>query len=263
MVIARATVFEQKRIGSHADAPSHLENFEVSGDNLMLPIAFLPDRECCGCGFCCCCCWWLTIPENFKAIVCVHGRAMGVWSAGCHFAPPWVTLSFLIPERPFTYYTPVSCKTADNINVTIVPTMEVRIDTSPGDSYEFEGIFAFTHQLGASALSQMLNALLDETFRGIVKTQDYHETCEFMDGKLETKVEETMTALTNNFQKYGIMISRLSIKKLTFDDPYSAKGRAQLDANKARNDGNSELRSKYQRVLKLIEENERDVGTVE
>jgi len=258
MVKATATVFQLKEIGSPEDAQRHLMNFEVKGDNIMLPIAFRPNGACFGFRFCCCCQCGISIPFDFKAIVEVHGQAVGVWSAGCHFAPPWVSVPFLIPERPFTYYTPVGCLTAENIAVTIVPTLEVRVDTSPGDDHEFQGMFSFAYKLGPQQLSRMLEALLDDTFRSSIKSLQYYETCEFVDGKHETMLQEMLVVLNNSFKDYGIGVAKLSVKKLTFDDSYSVKGRAQSDAMKARKDGNSELISKYQRVLKLIEENERE-----
>lgn len=259
--MAVATEFYCKRIGTQSNAPTHMENFEKIGDHLMLPIVFGPERtgrECFRCGIICCCCWGLTIPENFKAVVAIHGEQTGVWEAGFHFAPPWVTLPFLIPERPFSYYTPVSCTTTDGVKITIVPSIVVQVDTSPGEAYDFAGLLSFVNKLGAHSLSPQLNAILEECFIETVKTLPYYETCGFIDGQLNDKLEEAMNHLNEHFEGYGIVLSKLSIKKMSFDDPYSVKGRAQIDESKARSDGNSKLRSKYQRVLNCMENNERE-----
>lgn len=249
------TEFYQKQIGSHSDAPTHMENFEKKGGKLMLPITFYTNRKCSGCGFCGCCAWWLTIPENFKAVVSIHGKLVGVWGAGCHFAPPWVSLPFLIPEHPFNYSIPVRCTSAGGVQVTLVPSIVVLVDTSQDDNYHFAGIMNFVNKLGAAMLSNRLNAMLESWFRETVKTLPYHETCEFIDGKLNNRLEEAVAIFNGQFVEYGILLSKLSVKKMFFDDPYTATGRAQRDGAKARREGNINLRSKYQRVLKCIEDN--------
>jgi len=205
-----ATEFYQKDIGQPSNAPRHLAIVERRGNYRMLPIVFRPGRGCA---------WWLTIPQGFKAVVAVHGKHQGVWGPGFHFAPPWVTIPFLLSEAHFVYDTPVKeCPTADNVMVTIDISLVVRVDTSPGDEGKHPGIFAFVDTLGPQQLSPQLNAFQEEAVRDMARNRRYHEIYDLMDAKHDAQLENTRRNLNNHFGEYGIEITEIAVTNVHFNN---------------------------------------------
>jgi len=205
-----ATEFYQKDIPSASDAPRHLAMVERRGNYRMLPIVFRPGRGCC---------WCLTIPQGFKAVVAVHGKHQGVWGPGYHYAPPWVTIPFLLSEAHFVYDTPVKeCPTADNVMVTIDISLVVRVDTSPGQTGKHPGIFAFVDTLGPQQLSPQLNAFQEEAVRDMARNRRYHEIYDLMDAKHDAQLENTRRNLNNHFGEYGIEVTEIAVTNVHFNN---------------------------------------------
>jgi len=202
------TEFYQKVIGACSDAPRHLALVERRGNYRLLPIVFRPGRDCA---------WWLTVPQGFKAVVAIHGKHQGVWSPGFHFAPPWVTIPFLLSESHFVYDTPVKeCPTADNVMVTIDISLVVRVDTSPGEEGKHPGIFSFVDMLGPQQLSPQLNAFQEEAIRDMARNRRYHEIYDLMDAKHDEQLENTRRNLNNHFGEYGIEVTEIAVTNVHF-----------------------------------------------
>merc|ERR1719411_858448 len=208
---AAATEFYQKDIGSPASAPEHLARVERMGGNRMLPIVMRPSRS--GMSF------WLSIPQGFKAIVAVHGRHQGVWGAGWHYAPPWVTIPFLVSEAHFVYDTPVKeCPTADNVMVTIDISLVVKVDTSEGEDGKHAALFAFCDTLGPQQLSPQLNAFQEEAVRDMARNRRYHEIYDLMDAQHDEQLENTRRGLNIHFKAFGVEITEIAVTNVHFNN---------------------------------------------
>jgi len=209
--MSAATEFYQKDIGNPSEAPRHLATVEMQGGNRMLPISMRPSRS--GMSF------WLSIPQGFKAIVAVHGRHQGVWGAGWHYAPPWVTIPFLVSEAHFVYDTPVKeCPTADNVMVTIDISLVVRIDTSPGPDGKHAALFAFCDTLGPQQLSPQLNAFQEEAVRDMARNRRYHEIYDLMDAQHDEQLENTRRGLNIHFKAFGVEITEIAVTNVHFNN---------------------------------------------
>merc|ERR1719411_1833790 len=243
---AAATEFYQKDIGSPASAPEHLARVERMGGNRMLPIVMRPSRS--GMSF------WLSIPQGFKAIVAVHGRHQGVWGAGWHYAPPWVTIPFLVSEAHFVYDTPVKeCPTADNVMVTIDISLVVRIDTSPGPDGKHAALFAFCDTLGPQQLSPQLNAFQEEAVRDMARNRRYHEIYDLMDAQHDKQLENTRRNLNNHFGEYGIEITEIAVTNVHFNNPDFVTDMAQPAIYRQQDEFNKLEQSFQLKVIKIRE----------
>jgi len=242
-----ATEFYQKEIGSCSDAPSHLARVDRRGNKRMLPIVMRPSRGLS---------WWLSIPQGFKAIVAVHGRHQGVWSPGFHYAPPWVTIPFLVSEAHFVYDTPVKeCPTADNVMVTIDISLVVRVDTSEGEDGKHAALFAFCDTLGPQQLSPQLNAFQEEAVRDMARNRRYHEIYDLMDAQHDKQLENTRRNLNNHFGEYGIEITEIAVTNVHFNNPDISAEMAQPAVYRQQDEFNK-LEQAYQ--LKTIEIKEKE-----
>merc|ERR1719461_204279 len=200
--------------------------------------------------------WWLSIPQGFKAIVAVHGRHQGVWGAGWHYAPPWVTIPFLVSEAHFVYDTPVKeCPTADNVMVTIDISLVVRVDTSPGEEGKHPGIFAFVDTLGPQQLSPQLNAFQEEAVRDMARNRRYHEIYDLMDAQHDEQLENTRRGLNLHFKAYGVEITEIAVTNVHFNNTAFIK-EMEAPAVYRQQDEFNKLEQAYQ--LKTIEIKEKE-----
>lgn len=246
--MVRETEFYQKDIGSPADAPSHMNNYDRRHGNVLLPIVMKPERS--GCSF------WLTIPEGFKAVVAVHGKHTGVWSAGFRWAPPWVSIPYLISESHFVYDTPVKeCPTADNVMVTIDITLVVRVNTEPGPNQRYAPLFAFVDTLGPKQLSPQLNAFQEEAVRDMARNRRYSEIYDLMDAQHDKQLENTRRMLNHHFGEYGIEITEIAVTNVHFNNQKMADEMAQPAIYKQQDEFNK-LEQEYQ--LKRIQIKEKE-----
>jgi len=242
-----ATEFYQKEIGSCISAPSHLARVVRRGNKRMLPIVMRPSRGIS---------WWLSIPQGFKAIVAVHGRHQGVWGPGFHYAPPWVTIPFLVSEAHFVYDTPVKeCPTLDNVMVTIDISLVVRIDTSPGEDQKHAALFAFCDTLGPQQLSPQLNAFQEEAVRDMARNRRYHEIYDLMDAQHDKQLENTRRNLNNHFGEYGVEVTEIAVTNVHFNNPEISNEMAQ-PAVWGQQDEFNKLQQSYK--LKTIEIKEKE-----
>jgi len=218
--MVQATEFFQKDIGSCSSGPSHLMQTVSVGGKRMLPICFRPGRSGCG--------WYVTIPEGFYGIVAVYGKHCGVWTSGFYYAPPWVSIPFLVSDTHFVYDTPVKeCPTADNVMVTIDITLMVRVDTNPGPDGKYEQIFLFCDTLGPQQLSPQLNAFQEEAVRDMARNRRYHEIYDLMDAQHDKQLENTRRALNNHFNAYGIYVTEIAVTNVHFNTAKIADEMAQ------------------------------------
>ena len=85
--------------GSCTDAPSLLGRERKRSGIQEVPVVFNPMRGACSTS--------IVIPKGFVGLVNRHGRYVGKWEAGFKWAPPWVTISHLVPTQYVVYDTPV------------------------------------------------------------------------------------------------------------------------------------------------------------
>jgi len=219
--MVRETEFYQRDINSASDAPRYMNEVQrAPNGNHLLPIVMKPERT--GCSF------WITIPEGFKAVVAVHGKHTGVWNAGIHWAPPWVTIPFLVSEAHFVYDTPVKeCPTADNVMVTIDITLVVRVNTEAGENNKHNPLFAFVDTLGPKQLSPQLNAFQEEAVRDMARNRRYSEIYDLMDAQHDKQLENTRRNLNHHFGSYGIEVTEIAVTNVHFNNQSMADEMAQ------------------------------------
>ena len=138
------TRLETVPIGSCMEAAAAIGISRVSGGYTRVPVVFQPARMGCGC--------WIVIPKGFRGLVTSHGNYIGQRGAGFFVAPPWVTISHLVPEQYIVYDTPVKeCPTKDNVMVTIDVTVILRVIVDDEESMR-----TFCYNLGPRGLDEML-----------------------------------------------------------------------------------------------------------
>ena len=92
---AYPTRLESLGCGSCEQAPALLGRRRTSGGVNCVPVVFHPTRGACS--------THIVIPKGFVALVNRHGRYVGKWGAGLHWAAPWVNVSHLVPEQFIVY----------------------------------------------------------------------------------------------------------------------------------------------------------------
>lgn len=247
--MVRETEFYQRDIGSAFDAPRYLNQVEKAPNgNHLLPIVMKPNRS--GCSF------WLTIPEGFKAVVAVHGKYTGIWTAGVHWAPPWVTIPFLVSDAHFVYDTPVKeCPTADNVIVTIDITLVVRVITEPGPNKKYQRLLSFVDNLGPKQLSPQLNAFQEEAVRDMARNRRYSEIYDLMDAQHDKQLENTRRMLNHHFGEYGIEVTEIAVTNVHFNKQSMADEMAQPAIYRQKDEFNK-LEQEYQLKQITIKEKE-------
>merc|ERR1719445_448610 len=202
------------------------------------------------------CSFWLSIPEGFHAVVAVHGKYIGVWGAGWKFAPPWVTIPFLISDAHFVYDTPVKeCPTADNVMVTIDVSLVVRVNTEAGSDGKHAAMLSFVDTLGPKQLSPQLNAFQEEAVRDLARNRRYSEIYDLMDAQHDKQLENTRRMLNNHFGEYGVEVTEIAVTNVHFNSQEIANEMAQ-PAIYAKKDEFNKLEQKYQLKQITIKEKE-------
>lgn len=194
-----ATRLESVPIGNCMDAPAALGVRRSGGGYVRVPVVFQPSRSGCGC--------CITIPKGFQGLVTRHGSYVGQWGAGIYLAPPWVTVSHLVPEQYVVYDTPVKeCPTKDNVMVTIDVTIILRIMTD-----DPKLLMDFCYTLGPRGLDDMLKAFQEESIRGMARKRKYNEIYDLMDTQQDAVMEQTREELNNHFKQYGVEIASVAV----------------------------------------------------
>lgn len=193
------TRLEARQITDIYGASAELGKNVVQGGISRVPVVFQPIRSACS--------FYIIIPKGFVALVNKHGRYVGQWGAGVYFAPPWMSISHLVPTQYIIYDTPVKeCPTQDNVMVTIDVTLVARILTD-----KEEAVYNFCYQLGPRGLDDMLKAFQEEAIRGMARKRKYNEIYDLMDSKMDRQLDQTLRDLNNHFGKYGVEITSIAV----------------------------------------------------
>eukprot|EP01083_Nonionella_stella_P269300 911054_1 len=181
------------------NAPKILGQLNIQRGMKLAPVAFFPSRLPCS--------FYVIIPKGFVGLVNRNGRYVGIWQAGYHVAPPWVTVSHLIPQQYTVYDIPVKeCPTQDNVMVTIDVTIIFRIMTE-----DETAVYNFCYRLGPDKLDKMLRAFQEEEIRGMVRKRKYNEIYDLMDTNHDKQLNGTKRDLNNHFNEYGVEIVSLAV----------------------------------------------------
>eukprot|EP01083_Nonionella_stella_P103245 294709_1 len=197
--MAYPTRLEQLECGNCEDAPALLGVRRVTGGVQRVPVVFTPIRGACSCS--------IVIPKGFVALVNRHGRYVGQWGAGFKWAPPWVTVSHLVPTQFIVYDTPVKeCPTQDNVMVTIDVTLVLRILVE-----EEKSCYNFCYKLGPRGLDEMLKAFQEESIRGMARKRKYNEIYDLMDSQQDKQLDSQRRELNDHFSQFGVSITDISV----------------------------------------------------
>eukprot|EP01083_Nonionella_stella_P066333 174583_1 len=181
------------------NAPKILGQLNIQRGMKLAPVAFFPSRLPCS--------FYVIIPKGFVGLVNRNGRYVGIWQAGYHVAPPWVTVSHLIPQQYTVYDIPVKeCPTQDNVMVTIDVTIIFRIMTE-----DETAVYNFCYRLGPDKLDKMLRAFQEEEIRGMVRKRKYNEIYDLMDSQQDKQLDAQRRELNDHFSNYGVVITDISV----------------------------------------------------
>eukprot|EP01006_Ploeotia_vitrea_P042775 TRINITY_DN66660_c7_g11_i1.p1 TRINITY_DN66660_c7_g11~~TRINITY_DN66660_c7_g11_i1.p1 ORF type:complete len:495 (-),score=285.72 TRINITY_DN66660_c7_g11_i1:63-1547(-) len=175
---AFVTVLTTENIGSVDDALMALGNIKTNSrtKERTVPLVLMPQRDGCT--------PWLKIPEGVYAVISSHGRFIGIWPAGFHWAKPWERASHLVSKQSITFDTPIkACPTSDNVMVEIDVAIVFRIKPDQ------DAVQKFVYSLGPKRLTQMLTAFGEEGVRIMARKKSYAEIYDLMD--------------TEEFEKHG------------------------------------------------------------
>jgi len=164
-----------------------------------VPVVFNPVRGACSTS--------IVIPKGFVGLVNRHGRYVGQWGAGFKWAPPWVSISHLVPTQYIVYDTPVKeCPTQDNVMVTIDVCLILRIVTE-----EEKSCYNFCYKLGPRGLDEMLKAFQEESIRGMARKRKYNEIYDLMDSQQDKQMDAQRRELNDHFSQFGVEITDISV----------------------------------------------------
>lgn len=159
-----------KHIPSTQDAAALMGSQDVRYGHRYTPMILVPSRFPCS--------FYLTIPEGFYAMIESHGRFVGIWEAGLHFARPWERVAYLVTKQYIVYDTPVKeCPTMDNVMVEIDVSVVFHVKDSE------EAVNAFVYHLGPERLQRMLKAYQEEAVRKMARQKLYSNIYDLMDTK--------------------------------------------------------------------------------
>lgn len=188
-----------KNIFGCESAPRHLGEIEERNGIRYVPVAFFPTRLPCQI--------FVIIPKGFVGLVNSNGKYVGIWGPGKHIAPPWVSVSHLIPTQYVVFDTPVKeCPTNDNVMVTIDVALIFKIMWE-----EEKSLFNFCYRLGPDKLDKMLHAFQEEAIRAMVRRRKYNEVYDLMDTMQDKQLDSTRRELNDHFNEYGVHIASLSV----------------------------------------------------
>ena len=185
--------------GSCIEAPSLLGRDRISNGIRSMPVVFNPIRGACSTN--------IVIPKGFVGLINRHGRYVGLWDAGFKWAPPWVTISHLVPTQYIVYDTPVKeCPTQDNVMVTIDVCLVLRILTD-----DEKAVYNFCYKLGPRGLDEMLKAFQEESIRGMTRKRKYNEIYDLMDSQQDKQMDAQKRELNDHFSQFGVEITDISV----------------------------------------------------
>lgn len=207
-----------KDIPKLEDAAQLLGTYDLRGNEKYTPIVLIPARGCA---------WWLTVPEGFYALATAHGRNVGQWNPGCHFARPWERISHLVSKQYVVFDSPIkACPTADNVMVEIDVSVVFHIDGDHGD----DPIYEFVYHLGPEKLEKMLVAYQEEAVRTMARMKKYSDIYDLMDTELDDEedqaeekgdeeeevhvqmqLENTKRVMNNRLNRYGVQVFSITI----------------------------------------------------
>jgi len=199
MTSAYTTRLEARPIDNISRAADELGKKIVQGGVTRVPVIFQPTRTSCS--------FSVIIPKGFVGLVNKHGRYIDQWKAGYHYAPPWITISHLVPEQWIIYDTPVKeCPTQDNVMVNIDVVIVLHILTDNKDA-----VYNFCYQLGPRGLDDMLKAFQEEAIRGMARKRKYNEIYDLMESKQDAQFDQTLRELNNHFGQFGVHITSIAV----------------------------------------------------
>lgn len=194
--------------------------YDLRGGVKYTPIVLIPRR---GCG------WWLTVPEGFYALATAHGRHVGRWNPGCHFARPWERISHLVSKQFVVFDTPIkACPTSDNVMVEIDVSVVLHIDGDHGEA----PIYEFAYHLGPEKLEKMLEAYQEEAVRTMARMKKYSDIYDLMDTEadddddddekgdddddddeihVQMQLENTKRTMNKRLNKFGVRVFSITI----------------------------------------------------
>lgn len=172
------------------NAAARVGEYRVIGVDKITSMVLVPNRAC---GL------YLVIPEGFYALITSHGRFVGIWAAGFHWARPWETVSHLVTRQFVVYDTPVKeCPTADNVMVEIDVSVVFHIRENE------ESVKNFVYKLGPERLESMLRAFQEEAVRSMVRRKKYSNIYDLMDTE---EVEQKRERKVGQMPETGISSS--------------------------------------------------------
>lgn len=205
----------------------------ITASEKTTPMVLIPVRKPCS--------FYLTIPEGFYALISSHGRYVGMWDSGFHFARPWEKISHLVTCQFVVYDTPVKeCPTSDNVMVEIDVSIVFHIKENE------ESVKNFVWRLGPERLESMLRAFQEEAVRSMVRRKKYSNIYDLMDtDEIDANTErkraaapETATAASVAFidaERQGVVADEE--KEQLLDNGHVDASKAAAAAAAAANDG--------------------------
>lgn len=200
-----------KQIGSSLEAADYINRVDVDQRNQMkrIPMILVPSRW--GCSF------WVCVPQGFRAMVASHGKFIEIWDPGCHYAPPWYTVTHLVALQHFVYDTPVKeCPTLDNVMVTIDVTLVLHV------TKEDETMKKFAFNLGPEGLDGMLQQIQQDSVRAMVRKRKYNEIYDLMNADHDEALISTMKDINLSFRDYGVEITAMAVTNVHLPDNIAA-----------------------------------------
>jgi len=190
----------------------------------------------------CCLSTVLRIPTGASAIVQRFGSDAGEWTAGFHFAPPWVEVVYLVTKQSCTYYYSVAnVPTKDNVMIKVEVTLVFRVLKA----------IDFVYKLGATKFDDGLRAVAEEAIRANVR-QVKHTQIYSLRG---SGADEIIKTLNKKFELFGVQFTNATIANVqlpldlasalenatTYDAKMRQQIRSQEFALKVLNDENDKL----------------------
>eukprot|EP01083_Nonionella_stella_P068634 182438_1 len=183
------------------DAPKRLGKKITQNGVQKVPVVFRPQGRRIA---------TIVIPKGFVGLVNRFGEYVGQWGAGFKFAPPWVSISHLVPQQFIVYDTPVKeCPTMDNVMVTIDITLVLRIRTE-----DEKATYNFCYRLGPRGLDDHLKAFQEEAIRGMVRTRKYNEIYDLINAHQDKQFDKLKRELNDHFDQFGVTITDISVKNV-------------------------------------------------
>jgi len=205
--MAYATTLITKQIGSCLEAAEWISRVDVNNrqQTKSVPMILVPSRGPCA--------LWVCVPQGFRALIASHGKFVEIWDPGCHYAPPWYSVTHLIALQHFVYDTPVKeCPTLDNVMVTIDVTLVLHVlpEDKPCRDFAFN--------IGPEGLDAMLQQLQQDAVRSMVRKRKYNEIYDLMNAEQDDLLSSTMKDMNSGFLQYGVEITAMAVTNVHLPD---------------------------------------------